>query len=125
MSRYVHVELAGFAEAELLAGLARLGLHPQRADLEGERVMLAGSLECAGEPVDLRLPAGSLGSIEDFGFALEAGRWRLICGDIDRATIAGSLTAALLEQRSEQAGIELEHQLEPDGTRRLRVRDDE
>ncbi len=128
MSRYEHVSLAPLARDELAAGLAELGLIPTWAD-PAVGLMLAGSLECAGEPVDVRLPAGTLGAIEDFGFLLTANGLALVCGELDRNLLARRLVtplvAAVATARARHfasaAGLELEEQVEVDGTRRLRL----
>ncbi|MFV8755433.1 hypothetical protein ACNOYE_33190 [Nannocystaceae bacterium ST9] len=132
MSRYqsVALELGTIDQAELIAGLRELGLTPEQAEYPGDRVMLHGSLECAGEPVDLRLAAGVLGSVEDFGLVVDAGRWRLVCGEVDRKllerTLIGPLAQALALMHARRAAaraeLELGESVEPDGTRRLRLR---
>jgi hypothetical protein len=131
MSRYVRVELAVDVAAadQLRAALARLGLDATAAEIPGG-LMLTGSLECAGEPVDLRLPAGALGAVEDFGLRRDRGRWQLVCGEHDRALLAerllGPLTQLLAADRvaaaAEAAGLGVETVREADGTVRLRVR---
>jgi hypothetical protein len=66
VSRYVHVAAPCLTVmSEVAEGLAALELPVQR---ERKPVMLEGSVECAGEPVELRLPAGTLDAVEDFGF---------------------------------------------------------
>lgn len=131
MSRYVRVELAAEAATteHLLAALAGLGLAAAAAEIPGG-LMLTGSLECAGEPVDLRLPAGALGAVEDFGLRRAGNRWQLVCGEHDRALLAerlvGPLTQRLAADRvrlaAEAAGLGVEAVREADGTLRLRVR---
>jgi hypothetical protein len=128
VSRYERVTLAPQTREELEAGLSALGLVPTWAD-PAVGLMLAGSLECAGEPVDLRLPAGTLGSVEDFGFLLADGALALVCGELDRSLLerrlVSPLVAAVAVSRARRfaldAGLELEEQLEVDGTRRLRL----
>ncbi len=131
MSRYqtLVLDLGARSKAELRAGLIELGLDPEQAEFADERVMLHGSLECRGEPVDLRLAAGSLGSVEDFGLTVEDGRWQLICGDVDRRLLERVLVeplrqalAVLLARRAiELADLSVSETVEPDGTRRLRL----
>ncbi|NVB36736.1 hypothetical protein G6O69_02755 [Pseudenhygromyxa sp. WMMC2535] len=134
MSRYVRVDLGlAVAREELLAALAalELGVEIEQAAFVDDRVMLEGSLECAGEPVDLRLPAGTLGSVEDLGFVREADRWRLVCGELDTRTLEAELLAPLRQTlalarvrgAAAAAGLSLEEQLEADGSRRLRLRE--
>lgn len=129
MSRYVHVtaEIAGDLD-EIAAALAALGLPVQRG--RGP-LMLEGSLECAGEPVDLRLPAGTLDAIEDFGFVRAPdGSPTLVCGELDRTALTerllGPLRAAITEARvraaAAAAGLELEQATHADGRPRLVLR---
>jgi hypothetical protein len=132
VSRYqtVALNLSPHDKAELIAGLRELGLEPEQAEFAEDRVMLHGSLECTGEPVDLRLPAGALGTIEDFGLVVETDRWRLICGEVDRKLLERRLidplaqALALVHARAaaDRADLALTETLEPDGTRRLRLR---
>lgn len=131
MSRYVRVELAArpVARDELRSALAGLGLAAELAELPGG-LMLTGNFECAGEPVDLRLPAGALGAIADFGLRLDRGRWQLVCGEHDRAHLDArlvgplrqALEAARVRAAAEAAGLPVEAVQEADGTLRLRVR---
>lgn len=131
MSRYVRVELAArpVARDELRAALAGLGLAAELAELPGG-LMLTGNFECAGEPVDLRLPAGALGAIADFGLRLDRGRWQVVCGEHDRAHLDArlvgplrqALEAARVRAAAEAAGLPVEAVQEADGTLRLRLR---
>jgi len=130
MSRYEHVVLAPLTREELAAGLAALGLVGVWAD-PAVGLMLSGSLECAGEPVDLRLPAGTLGAVEDLGFLLDAGGApALVCGELDRALLERRLLAPLAEavavararSLAADADLELDTRVEADGTRRLLLR---
>lgn len=131
MSRYVRVELAArpVARDELRSALAGLGLAAELAELPGG-LMLTGNFECAGEPVDLRLPAGALGAIADFGLRLDRGRWQVVCGEHDRAhldaRLVGPLRQALEAARvravAEAAGLPVEAVQEADGTLCLRLR---
>ena len=128
MSRYERVALAPLTRDELASALAELGLVPTWADPD-VGLMLAGSLECAGEPVDLRLPAGTLGAVEDFGFLLAPAGLALVCGELDRnlldRRLVTPLVAAVAVARARSfaaaADLELDEQLEVDGTRRLRL----
>lgn len=125
MSRYQRLPLAPLTRDELAAGLAALGLTAEFA-AAGSRLELAGSLECAGEPVDVRLPAGTLGSVEDLGFLLTAPP-ALVCGEYDRALLArrllDPLTQAVAVARARAAaaaaGLDVDEELAADGTRRL------
>lgn len=129
VSRYQRVELAPQTRDELAAALAELGLVPEWAD-PTLGLMLAGSLECAGEPVDLRLPAGTLGAVEDLGFILTDGQLTLICGELDRNLLTRRLVtpliAAVASARARRfaadADLDLEESLAADGTRRLQLR---
>ncbi|MEX1364677.1 MAG: hypothetical protein AB1Z98_16235, partial [Nannocystaceae bacterium] len=87
MSRYVQVAAPALSSLdELAAGLEALALPVQRArgHQRSRRLMLEGSIECPGEPVDLRLPAGTLDAVEDFGFVQADDGVRLVCGELDR-----------------------------------------
>jgi len=135
VSRYVRVELGVFDKPALRAALATAlpGITIEEAAHAGERVMLEGSLECAGEPVDLRMAAGVGGTVEDFGFVLEpeGGACRLICGEYDRRLLEAELLPPLrqalavgrVRAAAGAAGLELEERVEADGTRRIRVRE--
>jgi len=132
MSRYVQIktELRTLEEVEL--GLAALGLTAARADIP-RGLSLAGSVECAGEPVDLRLCAGVAGSVEDFGWRVEeGGRLTLICGEPDREHLEEALLrplrAALATVRTREAatraGLRVDEERDVDGTLRLKLRRD-
>jgi hypothetical protein len=93
--------------------------------------MLEGSLECAGEPVDVRLPAGTSGSVEDFGFRAEQdGQVRLVCSEVDRraieAALLGTLRQALARLKAHaaaaRAGLAVDETVEASGARRLVLR---
>lgn len=90
MSRYVHVAMGAVALDEIAAALGELDL----AHLRGEQ-MLQGSLECTGEPVALRVAPGPFGTIEDFGFVIDDGTVRLVCGELDRARLEADLVPRL------------------------------
>jgi hypothetical protein len=129
VSRYVYVPAAALADLdEVAAALAVLGLPVERSH---RPVMLEGSFECPGEPVDLRLPAGTLDAVEDFGFVRTAdGPLRLVCAELDRTLLVerllGPLHTAVTEARvraaAAQAGLELEQATLADGHRRLVLR---
>ncbi|MCB9702388.1 MAG: hypothetical protein H6711_10875 [Myxococcales bacterium] len=130
MSRYVHVATHLRALDEVVAGLRELGLEPEVAEIP-QGLALAGSLECAGEPVDLRLPPGALGSVEDFGWRREEdGALTLICGEPDRAHLdrhlLGPLRQAIARARVRQAagaaGLEVDEERASDGSIHLKVR---
>jgi hypothetical protein len=105
MSRYVHVPLQGLVRDEVTAALTRLGI-PHRV---GE-LMLEGSLECAGEPVDVAIDPASVGAVEDFGLRVDDGTLVLVCGELDRDHLVAQLLAQVREQvavtRLEQAGVD-------------------
>ena len=88
MSRYVTAHVGRIALDEIADALAAMGLPVQR---ERDRVMLTGSLECPGQPVDLRVEPGHAGAIEDFGFVADAAGVALVCGELDRERIEGEL----------------------------------
>ena len=130
MSRYVQVKTELRSLAEVEEGLLALGLTPTRADYP-RGLSLAGSIECAGEPVDLRLPAGSAGSVEDLGWRVEAeGTLTLVCGEPDREHLDSALLAPLratiaanrARAAAKAAGLEVEEELDVDGTLRLKLR---
>ncbi len=125
VSRYVHIELRGATLDGVEAALRRLSLPVERPP---RRIRLEGSLECVGDPVDLRLPAGTLDTVEDFGFVLEAGVVRLVCGELDRSLLDDALLPDLARLRAEATvrtaagvvGMRVTHtHVEPDGTRRV------
>ncbi len=128
MSRYQRVALGPMTRDELAAGLAALGLSGVWADPD-VGLMLTGSLECAGEPVDVRLAPGTLGAVEDFGFLLAAPGPALVCGEYDRARLARDLLAPLAQavaiartrELAAAADLELTEEVEQDGARRLRL----
>ncbi len=125
MSRYVEIDLGALTLDEVEAALTELGLPYHRPR---HRVVLEGSLECTGEPVDLRLEAGVLDSVEDFGFVLEGARLRMVCGELDRAHLQAELVpgleraraAAAVLRAAPQAGLRVtEEHVAADGSRRL------
>jgi hypothetical protein len=130
VSRYVHVAATALADLdEVASALVAMGLPAERSPRGA--VMLEGSFECPGEPVDLRLPAGTLDAVEDFGFVRTAeGPLRLVCGELDRALLVerllGPLRAAVTEARvraaAAHAGLELEAITTTEGPRRLVLR---
>lgn len=125
MSRYVHIELRATtleAVEDALRVLALPYARPRR------RVRLRGSLECTGDPVDIRLEAGLLDTVEDFGFAVDDGVLRLICGELDETSLRDALLPklrhAIAQQRVEQTvsheGLTVVgSRVEADGTRRV------
>jgi len=128
MSRYVHVAAPTLRDLDEVAqGLAALRLSAERPRA---RMMLQGSVECSGEPVDLRLPAGTLDAVEDFGFVHDDRGVRLVCGELDEALLETRLLrplrAVLAEQRirgaAERAGLEIESTTQAEGRRRLVLR---
>lgn len=133
MSRYqtlaLGLELELGEMTSLVRALESLGLAVEQPEFEGDALMLHGSLECAGEPVALRLAAGTLDSVEDFGFVLVEGRVQLVCGEVDRRLLERRLVErlgpalALVRTRraAAAAGLELEERVEADGTRRIRL----
>lgn len=141
MSRYQRLTLAPLTRDELAAGLAELGLTAEWADADSQ-LELIGSLECTGEPVDVRLPAGTLGAVEDLGFVLgptsrpsglgsasapAAPQLALVCGELDRtllerrllAPLTAAVAAARARAAATAAGLTIDEHLEADGTRRL------
>jgi hypothetical protein len=96
MSRYFEIKLQAspITRNDLEALFQLLNLSSEWAQ-SSEQVLLSGSLECAGEPVDVRIAAGALGSIQDFGFRQNGHAYELVCGEFDRTTLATTLRAAL------------------------------
>lgn len=141
MSRYQRLALAPLTRDELAAGLTELGLTAEWADANSQ-LELVGSLECTGEPVDVRLPAGTLGAVEDLGFVLgsasaptatpgprssPSSELALVCGELDRnllerrllAPLTAAVAAARARAAATAAGLSIDEHLEADGTRRL------
>jgi len=125
MSRYVHIELRATTLDAVEAALRELGLPFERPR---RRVRLQGSLECTGDPVDLRLAAGVCDTVEDFGFVVEGGVLRLVCGELDQTQLEDALlpplrqaiATATVRQSAKAQGLKLrELDTEPGGTRRL------
>lgn len=128
MSRYVSVQVAASLD-EVRAAVASLDLEVQSGP-GNETLMLDGSLECAGEPVHLRFEAGTLNSVEDFGFRLDDQGVVLVCGDVDRnvlerellAPLRAALVKARLEAEAKATGGTVQEIVEADGTRRIVLR---
>lgn len=131
MSRYVQLTL-GLSSLDAVAeALRALGIAFERPH---ERVMLRGSIECAGEPVDIRVEAGTLDAVEDFGFVLESSeagdRVRLVCGELDRSILQERLlgpivqhaTAATVERAAAREGLDVVRERAFDGTERIVVK---
>lgn len=130
MSRFVRVQTHLRDLAEVDAGLRALGLAPELAD-EPAGLMLAGSVECAGEPVDLRLRAGALQSVEDFGVRRQGdGELVLVCGEPDREHLEIHMLAPLrqaiarlrAERAAARAGLEIDAVVDEEGALRLHLR---
>ena len=130
MSRFLRVATTLRDRGAVLEGLGALGLECTVADPRAP-IMLEGSLECAGEPVELRVRAGPLDTVEDFGFIRGAsGVYQVVCGEYDRETLARRLlgplaqavTAARARQLAAERGLELDETVDADGTRRIRLR---
>jgi hypothetical protein len=127
MSRYVRVELPLRELADVEAAMGRLGVAVQRG-VDG--VMLSGSLECPGEPVDLRIEGGAFDTVEDFGFVESNDSIRLVCGELDRRhleermlpQLQAEVATLLLERAADRAGVHTTVTVEPDGTRRVKLR---
>lgn len=88
MSRYVTAHVGRIALDEIAEALAAMALPVERGR---DRIMLTGSLECPGQPVDLRVAPGHAGAIEDFGFVADDDGVALVCGELDRERIEGEL----------------------------------
>jgi len=125
MSRYVQIELGATTLDAVEAGLRALALPFERPR---RRVRLRGSLECTGDPVDLRLEAGLCDTVEDFGFVVEDGVMRLVCGELDETQLRETLLPRLRQATAAHAvaqtataqGLTVRTlETEADGTRRL------
>lgn len=131
MSRYVHLNLDLTSLDQVADGLRALDIAFEHGR---EQVMLRGSLECAGEPVDIRVHAGVLDAIEDFGFVLEERRGRpsvrLVCGELDRSLLEERLVrpvmqhvaAQAVEQAAAREGLEVVRERTMDGAERIVVK---
>lgn len=125
MSRYIHIELPAVSLDAVEAALSQLSLpcvRPRR------RVRLEGSLECMGDPVDIRLEAGVCDTVEDFGFVVVDGALQLVCGELDQTQLEDVLLPKLrqatavetIERAVVRSGIGVrEAATDADGTRRL------
>ena len=102
MSRYVRVTATVHNLDAVAQALVAMEVAFER---RASGVMLEGSLECPGEPVELRVAAGVSGAIEDFGFSIEDGRVVLVCGDVDRELLEQTLLAEV-QQRAAAVGVE-------------------
>jgi hypothetical protein len=115
---------------EVCGALERLGIPHEVA--AGERLMLQGCLEAAGEPVDVRIAPGTAGAVQDAGILWDGEEWRLVCADVDgeiltrgllaavRAEIAGARARAL--ERELAGEVDVTTTVEADGGRRLLLR---
>lgn len=131
MSRYVHLELGArdLTREELRAALATLALPAEVAEISGG-LMLQGNFECAGEPVDIRLPEGALGAAGDFGLRAAGATFVLVCGEHDRALLSERLVtplvqavqAARVRAAAAAAGLAVDSSVTVDGTLRLRIK---
>jgi hypothetical protein len=127
VSRYVCVTLSLRDMNEIALALQRLGVTVERG-IDG--VMLRGSLECTGEPVDLRVEPDAFETVEDFGFVCEGDELRLVCGELDRAALERSMLPALhaeiatmrVERAARATGAAATSTVEADGTRRIKLR---
>lgn len=129
MSRFVRVATHLEDRAEALAGLRALGLAAVNA-AEGDALMLRGSLECAGEPVEIRVEAGALGSVEDFGLRRGEAGLELVCSEHDRTHLERALLGPLRQEvaaararaAAAAAGLGVEEARDAAGAVRLVVR---
>ena len=97
MSHFIAVELPlrAVGKTELCDALAKLKLDYTFEN--DEQVLLEASLECAPEPVDLRVQSGALQNIADFGFSWTDGRLDLICSDVDQSILERDLLPRLAQ----------------------------
>jgi len=90
MSRYVRLDLPLHTLSDVRECLERL-----KIPFEAGPVALEGTFECSGEPVALRLLAGSFDAVQDFGFVADPTP-RLVCGELDRRLLAAELLPRLV-----------------------------
>lgn len=131
MSRYVRLDAAPrqVERDDLTRALVALGLAPRVGEIPGA-LMLAGSFECAGEPVDLAVDAEVLGAIAEVGLRRTPEGWQLVCGEHDRALLRDrllgplqrELAAARVRAAAAAAGLDLEVLPREGEQLRLRVR---
>jgi hypothetical protein len=100
MSRYVTIEIDLGSLVEIRGDLEALDIV---VEATGRRSMLSDSLECAGEPVDLRIAAGPFGTVADFGFVEHERRIGLVCSDLDRDLLEAHLLGPLRLRAAERA----------------------
>ncbi len=134
MSKYVQLPecIAIESRQELIQALKALGLKQDQDFFHAKtsrKIMLEGSLECAGEPVDLRICREVLGNVEDFGFVIKNQELQLICGELDQKVLNEAILVPLkkhlihsrLESRAEtEQSLEVEDQIK--GSQRIRLR---
>ena len=129
MSRYISVDLQLGSLREIATALDLLEVAYARSETAGDLV-LEESLDCPAEPVDLRLEGAVADALEPFGFTLSQQGPQLICSDVDRRRIERRFLPKLqqavarvrLQTTAAEAGLDLDEQVETDGTRRLRLR---
>lgn len=101
MSRYTTVVVERATAEAVAQALADLGIKIQ-SNPQGRAIMLDDTFECAGEPVDLRVDAGPMGTIEDFGFRTQGNRLELVCGELDQKIIERDLLPRLRTRLADQ-----------------------
>ncbi len=121
MSRYFHVTIPRVTLDDAAAALEARKIAFERPSA---RVTLQGSLECAGEPVDLRVEAGTLESVEDFGFVEQSEGVVLVCGELDatrlREALAAEVSHAAVVRAAAASGLRVETEsVSRDGARRV------
>lgn len=121
VSRYVHVTIPRVTLDDAAAALQARKIAFERPKA---RVTLDGSLECAGEPVDLRVEAGILESVEDFGFVQQPDGVVLVCGELDatrlREALAADVSHAAVIRAAAESGLRVETEsVSRDGARRV------
>lgn len=125
MSRFVEVALALGSLDEVSRALAAIGIAFEHT---GEPLLLEGGIECGDVPVALRIAAGTCGSVEPFGFAVDAdGAALLVCGEPDRRRIERELVTPLVAEVTRarlvaDSSLDVETIASDDGTIRVRVR---
>ena len=92
MSRFVEVRLQAPTLEPVLQALTVIGVRWERGD---EPLLLAGGLECADEPVDVKILRDGWNTASDFGLSLAAGDVRLLCGEHDLPVLTRTLLPRL------------------------------
>lgn len=90
---------------EVLHALRLHGLEAQQA--RGRRLLLPVSAECIPEPVDILCAAGSLNTLEAWGFRMEgdSGFLTLVCGEFDQKILDETLLIPARKRVASQRAV--------------------